>query len=173
MSHKQKHRVISNNSKCEFEVTKENIYEEHQEVQNDLSKMIVRPWEELQFNKNRHGLGYDKGNNFHIPDYSKPVQFVSAGFLDENLKTLEVNEEVKNVDDTVDDKNIEKILDKCQHCHRVGHMENQCFDLHPCLHCGKTNHHSDKCQKKKKDKKKNSLWLDKFLVMESTSQEVA
>jgi hypothetical protein len=33
-------------------------------------------------------------------------------------------------------------------------MENQCFDLHPCLHCGKTNHHLDKCQKKKKDKKK-------------------
>jgi hypothetical protein len=72
---------------------------------------------------------------------------VSAGFLDENLKTPEVNEEVKNVDDIIDDKHIEKKLDKCQHCHRVGHMENQCFDLHPCLHCGKTNHHSDKCQK--------------------------
>jgi hypothetical protein len=89
----------SNNSKCEFEVIKKNIYEEHQEVQNDLSKMIFIPWEELQFNKNRHGLGYDKGNNFHILDYSKIVQFVSAGFLDENLKTPEVNEEVKNVDD--------------------------------------------------------------------------
>jgi hypothetical protein len=35
--------------------------------------MIVRPWEELQFNKNQHGLGYDKGNNFHISDYSKLV----------------------------------------------------------------------------------------------------
>jgi hypothetical protein len=39
----------SSNNKCEFEVIKENNYEQHQ---NDLSKMIVRPWEELQFNKN-------------------------------------------------------------------------------------------------------------------------
>jgi hypothetical protein len=29
---------------------------------------------------------------------------VSARFLDENLKALEVIEEVKNVDDTIDDK---------------------------------------------------------------------
>jgi hypothetical protein len=56
---------------------------------------------------------------------------VSAGFL----------EEVKNLDN------------KCQHCHRVGHLETQCFDLHPCLHCGKTNHLSEKCRKKKKVKK--------------------
>jgi hypothetical protein len=37
----------SSNNKCEFEDTKE----KHQELQNDLSKMIVRPWEELLFNK--------------------------------------------------------------------------------------------------------------------------
>jgi hypothetical protein len=55
MSHKKKQGVIPKavSMKCElefyFKVTKENIYEEHQ---NDLSKMIVRPWEELQFNKN-------------------------------------------------------------------------------------------------------------------------
>jgi hypothetical protein len=30
--------------------------------------MIVKPWEELQFNNNKHGLGYDKGIDFHIPD---------------------------------------------------------------------------------------------------------
>jgi hypothetical protein len=32
-------------------------------------------------------------------------------------------------------------------------MENKCFDLHPCFHCGKTNHLSEKCQMKKKTKK--------------------
>jgi hypothetical protein len=100
--------------------------------------MFFRPWEELSFKKNRHGLGYDKGNNFHIPDYSKPIQFVSAGFL----------EEIKNVDN------------KCRHCHRVGHLETQCFDLHPCLHCGKTNHLSEKCHKKNKVKKTvNYGWI--------------
>jgi hypothetical protein len=33
-------------------------------------------------------------------------------------------------------------------------METQCFYFHPCLHCGKTNHLSEKCRKKKKVKKK-------------------
>jgi hypothetical protein len=91
------HNESNNNNKCEFEDTKE----DHQELQNDLSKMFVRPWEELSFNKKRHVFGYDKSNNFHILDSSKPVQFVSAGFL----------EEVKN------------LTNKCQHCHRVGHLE--------------------------------------------------
>jgi hypothetical protein len=113
----------SYDNKCEFEVTKQDIYEEHQEVQNDLSKMIVIPGEELQFNKNQHGLRYEKGNNFHIPYYSKSVQFMSVGFFDENLKTPKVNKEVKNVDDIVDDKNIKQIPDKCYHCHIIGHME--------------------------------------------------
>jgi hypothetical protein len=116
-----------------------NKSEETKEQQNNLSKMFVRPWEELSFNKDRHGLRYDKGNNFHIPDYSKPVQFVSAGFL----------EEVKN------------LYNRCQHCHRVGHLESQCFDLHPCLHCGKTNHLPKKCRKKKKVKQTiNYGWIN-------------
>jgi hypothetical protein len=96
-SQEEAHNDNNNSSKSKFQDTKE----QSQDSQNDLSKMVVRPWEELLFNKNRHGLGYDKGNNFHIPDYSKPVQFVSAGFL----------EEVKNLGN------------KCQHCHRVGHLE--------------------------------------------------
>jgi hypothetical protein len=45
--------------------------------------MIFKPWEELQFNKNWHDLGYGKDNSFHITYYSKPIQFVSAKFLDE------------------------------------------------------------------------------------------
>lgn len=51
-----------------------------------------------------------------------------------------------------------------QHCHQVGYMKNQCFDLH----------HSHKCQKEKKAKmKNNSLQLEKFLAMELTSQFIA
>jgi hypothetical protein len=97
MSPKKKHIMTTTTSKSKFQDTKE----QSQDSQNDLSKMVVRPWEELLFNKDRHGLGYDKGNNFHIPDYSKPVQFVSAGFL----------EEVKNLGN------------KCQHCQRIGHIK--------------------------------------------------
>ena len=59
----------NNNNKCE---------EVKEESQSDISKMFVKPWEELSFKKNQHVLGYDKGNNFHIPNYSKPIQFVSA-----------------------------------------------------------------------------------------------
>ena len=66
------------------------------------------------------------------------MQFVSVGFL----------EEVKNLDN------------KCQHCHRVGHLESQCFDLHPFLHRGKTNNLFEKCQKKKMVKKMvNYGWI--------------
>jgi hypothetical protein len=48
--------------------------------------MIVGPWEELLFNKNRHGLEYNKDNNFHIPYYSKPIHFVSEGILDKKIE---------------------------------------------------------------------------------------
>ena len=68
----------NNINKCE---------EVKEQSQSDLSKMFVRPWEELSFNKDRHGLGYDKNNTFHIPDYSKPIHFARSGF----------HEEVKNI----------------------------------------------------------------------------
>ena len=46
------------------------------------SKPIIKPWEEIQNNKNRRGLGYvSDDTNLHIPDYSKPIKFVSAGFI--------------------------------------------------------------------------------------------
>jgi hypothetical protein len=86
--------------------------------------MVIGPWEELSFKKIQHGLGYDKRKNFHIPYYSKPIQFVRVGFL----------EEVKNLGNY-----------KCQCCHRVGHFETQFFDLHPYLHYGKKNHLLEKC----------------------------
>jgi hypothetical protein len=118
-SQEEAHNDSSSSSKSKYQDTKE----QSPDSQNDLSKMVVRPWEELLFNKDQHGLGYEKGNNFHIPDYFKPVQFVSAGFL----------EEVKNLGN------------KFQHCQRIGHRKTECFDFHPCLHCGKTNHLSEKC----------------------------
>ena len=44
---------------------------------------FVRPWEVLQFKWNIYGLGYEKDhdNLFHIPNYCKPITFVSGGFL--------------------------------------------------------------------------------------------
>ena len=51
------------------------------ETQSALPKPIIRPWEQLVHNKHRTGLGYDKDLSFHIPDYAKPIQFQSAGFI--------------------------------------------------------------------------------------------
>lgn len=64
----------------------------------------------MQLKRNRYGLGYEKDvdNLFHIPEYSKPITFVSGGFLDDvdrKIK-LEDNDEEQVQDDTVeDDKN--------------------------------------------------------------------
>jgi len=68
----------NNNNNCE---------EVEEQIQRDFSKIFVRDFEELSFNKDRYGLGYDKRNNFHSPDYSKPIQFVRSIF----------HEEVKNI----------------------------------------------------------------------------
>lgn len=51
------------------------------EVQFTLPKPIIRPLEGLVLNKHKTGLGYDKEVSFHIPIYSKPIQFQSVGFL--------------------------------------------------------------------------------------------
>jgi len=51
------------------------------ETQSALPKPIIRPWEQLVHNKHITGLGYEKDLTFHILDYSKPIQFQSAGFL--------------------------------------------------------------------------------------------
>ena len=59
------------------------------ETQSALPKPIIRPWEQLVHNKHKTGLGYDKYLSFHIPDYSKPIHFQSAGFIhDSSLPTV-------------------------------------------------------------------------------------
>jgi hypothetical protein len=122
-----------------------------------VDKCIVRPWEELRFKRNRYGLGYenDANNLFHIPNYSEPIFFVSGGFLNDDQK-IELEEQVQDiVDEDVftdipdHDNKSDKEPIQCKHCHRFGHDESNCFDLHPCRICGKTNHPSVRCQKHK------------------------
>jgi hypothetical protein len=76
------------------------------QVHNTLSKPIIRPWEEIIYNKNRTRLGYDKEVTFHNPDYSKPIKFQSFGFIQEASTSLV----------PVQDQS-----DKCQLCNQVGH----------------------------------------------------
>jgi hypothetical protein len=45
------------------------------DVQLSLSKPVIRPWEEIRHNKHRTGIRYEKDVTFHIPDYTKPIQF--------------------------------------------------------------------------------------------------
>ena len=44
---------------------------------------FIRPWEQFHFKRNKLSLRYDKADFdfFHILDYSKPMKFVSVGFL--------------------------------------------------------------------------------------------
>jgi hypothetical protein len=49
----------------------------------------------IKFNRNQHGLGYEKDIKFHIPNYSKPIQFVSVNFLS-TLRTLSIQKFLKN-----------------------------------------------------------------------------
>jgi len=58
------------------------------EIQRSLPKPIIRPWKELVNNKHKIGLGYDKDVSFHIPDYSKPVQFHSVGFIHDSSPSV-------------------------------------------------------------------------------------
>jgi len=122
-------------------------------VKNSLSKPIIRTWEEISHNKHIIGLGYEKEVTFHIPDYSKPIQFQSVGFLQE----VSTSPKVLTSPVQVQHHNAQ-----FQHCNRVGHMESQCFDLHPCQHCGKSNHASTKCSKRKKPTilKIHYEWID-------------
>ena len=99
---------------------------------NTFSKPIIIPWEEINNNKHRLGLGYDKEVTFHIPNYSRPIQFQIYGFLQENSSSLVL------------------VQHQCQHCHQIGHMEDQCFSFHPCQHCEKHIHSSDRCSTLKK-----------------------
>lgn len=106
------------------------------------SKPIIKPWEEIQNNKNQRGLGYvTDDTNLHIPNYFKPIKFVNAGFLAQH--TSADSENVADKQNCTQPK-VDVQL-KCSHCQRTGHMEDQCFDLHPCRHCGKPNHSLEKC----------------------------
>jgi len=123
------------------------------------SKPIIKPWEELQCNKNRRGLGYDKDEkNLHIPDYSKPIKFINVGFLDQITSTS--HEKVEDKQKCTQTQVADKLT--CSHCQITGHLEGQCFDLHPCHHCGKQNHSSEKCCKQDQPArlKINYSWID-------------
>ena len=123
------------------------------------SKPTIKPWEEIQNNKNRRGLGYvTDDTNLHIPDYSKPIKFVSAGFL-EQLTSVGSKKVADKQTFTQLKVNVQP---KCSHCQRTGHMEDQCFDLHPCCHCGKPNHSLEKCRNQQKSArlKIHYEWID-------------
>jgi hypothetical protein len=104
-----------------------------------LSKQIIRPREEIRHKKHKTSLGYEKDVTFHNPDYTKPIQFQSVGLLQESSHAP-----------------VQEQTSICQHCQRVGKFEDQCFDLHPCEHCGQHNHPSNKCFSNKKSARINN-----------------
>lgn len=101
------------------------------------SKPIIKPWEEIQSNRNQCGLGYVKDkNNLHIHDYSKPIQFVSGGVLEQitSASSQQLVDRCQCTHNEVADKQKctqTQVADKpkCSHFQRTGHLENQCFDF--------------------------------------------
>ena len=93
---------------------------------------------------------------------------MSGGFLNDDKKTELEDISKEQVQDIVDEDVVTDILDQdnksdkksiqCKHCHRFGHDKSNYFDLHPCRFCGKTNHPSVRCQKRKR-KQLHFEWL--------------
>jgi hypothetical protein len=78
---------------------------------------------------------------------------VSGGFLNDDKMTELAyigKEQVQDIDDDDVANQSDKEPIQCKHCHWFGHDKSNCFDLHPCKFCGKTNHPSVRCQKHKK-----------------------
>ena len=96
------------------------------------SKPIIRPWEEIHNNKSRRGLGYVQDDaNLHIPDYSKPIQFVSAGFLEQipsaHSNIVADNQQCMQPKFAKKENSTQPEVEvklKCSHCQRTGHMED-------------------------------------------------
>jgi len=124
------------------------------EIWHTLPKPIIRPWEALVHNKDKTSVGYDKDVSFHILVYLKPIQFHSVGFLHDN-SPLAVPDSAPHS---------QRKVGKWQHCDRVGHMKDQCFDLHPCEHCHKTTHSSNKCFRNKPLLQEQRFILDGSLI---------
>jgi len=121
------------------------------ETLSALPKPIIRPWEQLVHNKHRTGLGYDKDLSFHIPDYSKPIQFQSAGFIhDSSPAPHNSSASAVPYSAPLPQQQQQQQIVKCQHCDRFGHLKDHHFDLHPCKHCHKTSHSSNICFKNKR-----------------------
>jgi hypothetical protein len=54
----------------------------HEQVHIYLSKSIIRAWEDI---KHKTSLIYENEVTFHIPYYTKLIQFQSVGLLQEGL----------------------------------------------------------------------------------------
>ena len=101
-----------------FNQTTSSVEVVHEQIS---SKPIIKPWEEIQNNKNQRGLGYvTDDTNLHIPDYSKPIKFINACFLAElsSAGSKKVAYKHNCTQPEVD------VQPKCSHCQRTSHMED-------------------------------------------------
>ena len=150
-SHKQQVNIVQVHS--DSVPNKATVVYADAEIQYALPKPIIRPWEQLVHNKHITGLGYDKDLSFHIPDYAKPIQFQNVGFIYDSSPALH-DSSASAVPDSAplpqqQQQQQQQQIVKCQHCDRVGHLKDHCFDLHPCKHCHKTSHSSHRCFRNK------------------------
>jgi len=85
-SHKQQDNNVTIDS--DPVPNKATVVHANAEIEYTLPNLVIRPWEELVHNKHRTGLGYDTDVSSHIPNYSKPIHFQSAGFLHDSSPSI-------------------------------------------------------------------------------------
>lgn len=138
-------------------ISKANLHEDA-EVPLALPRPIIKLWEEVINKKHWTNLGYEKEVTFHILDYPKPIRFQGVGFLQYHWSSHAPLPHPHQIH-------------RLQHCDRVGHMKEQCFELHPCEHCGKHSSFIQMFQTQDSYKSKDSPWMDHFSAMVFNNQE--
>lgn len=86
-------------------------------------------------------MGYKgRGLGNHGQGIQGPIQLV----MRPKYEDLKYSSEVASISSL--EKSVERI--QCSHCHREGHKEKNCWNLHPCTLCGLKNHSEKTCWNK-------------------------
>jgi hypothetical protein len=136
--------------------------------------------EAVKIQQEKKGLGYEKDLNFHILDYSKPIQFVSIRFLAKDLKGKDsnvpevdegVNDDSNNIVDKVD-KHIDKIVSASNVIKLATWRQIALISILFSLWEDKSSF-KEMSKEEEGSKMNSSLWLDGHLAMEFRSQDFA
>jgi len=112
------------------------------------SPLAIYVWETIKPNKHRIGPKYTCLVNVHVLEYYKPIKFVFGGILNNSqVESSLVDQPYEIHKLSRQSKSTWTKTHQVQTCHCVcqGHTSCNCFDLHPCLSCGRHTHSEKQC----------------------------